>query len=83
MDIPLQSIGKDIQLGKVVIENVILISNKKIPKDAIKYLQVAKKSQSSDKVRGDESYISDSPPQSSKSSHHRDLIWPDPSPGYG
>ena len=42
MDIPLQSIGKDIQLGKVVIENVILISNKKIPKDAIKYLQVAK-----------------------------------------
>ena len=40
MDIPLQSIGKDIQLGKVVIENIILISNKKIPKDAIKYLQV-------------------------------------------
>ena len=42
MDIPLQPIGKDIILGKVVIEKIILISNKKIPKDAIKYLQVDK-----------------------------------------
>ena len=40
MDIPLQPIGKDILLGKVVIEKIILISNKKMSKDAIKYLQV-------------------------------------------
>ena len=44
MDIPLQYIGTDnIILGKVVIEEIILISHKKIPKDAIKYLQVDKK----------------------------------------
>ena len=42
MDIPLQPIGKDIILGKVVVEKIILISNKKIPKDAIKYLQVSR-----------------------------------------
>ena len=40
MEIPLQPIGKDILLGKVVIENIILISNKKMSKDVIQYLQV-------------------------------------------
>ena len=40
MEIPLQPIGKDILLGKVVIEKIILISNKKMSKDVIQYLQV-------------------------------------------
>ena len=40
MEIPLQPIGKDILLGKVVIEKIIFISNKKMSKDVIQYLQV-------------------------------------------
>ena len=80
MDIPLQSIG-NIRLGKVVIEQIILISNKKIPKDAMKYLQVDQKKTTINVFwQSDvEVCISDSPPQSSKSSNNRDFFWADPS----